>query len=278
MTTPYPTPAPEYASDWHPLSLVPPVGIPWGINFGGGLNSSAVIVECERRGMRPDWILFSDTGSERPETYAHIANMEKWCKARGLPFTVTRWIRKDGSFESLEDNCLRTGYMPSKAYGYSGCSFKWKVQPAQKWRKQNGFARTVYAVGFDAGEIRRVNKRKCERTNIDAEDMEEYPWYPLFAWGIDRAGCAAIVKAAGFDHIPKSACFFCPNAKKAEWYDLQREHPDLYARSLAIEAGAIAAGNARNNGLLRSGQFLKNLATAYDAEIPPEDLNCMCKD
>lgn len=37
------------------FSVTPPRN-PWGINFGGGLNSTAVILECIERQLRPDWI------------------------------------------------------------------------------------------------------------------------------------------------------------------------------------------------------------------------------
>jgi hypothetical protein len=36
------------------FSLTPPAS-PWGINVGGGLNSTALIVEARARGLRPDW-------------------------------------------------------------------------------------------------------------------------------------------------------------------------------------------------------------------------------
>lgn len=267
--------------DFDPLSLRPPTKRSWGINFGGGLNSSALIVECLNRGHRPDWILFSDTGSERPETYAVVERMGRYLMERDLKLTVVRWIRRDGSFESLEDNCLRTGYLPSKAYGYSGCSSKWKIQPAQKWRKANGFADTVYAVGFDATEARRVKKRKCERAITDQEELREDPWYPLFAWGLGRTQCSEIVESAGLGPVGKSACFFCPNAKKHEWAELRSSHPGLFKRSLDLESHAIASGNASKFGLLRSAGYLRD----YDSVIlnqttlwTTDDMTCMCSD
>ncbi len=34
---------------------------------------------------------------------------------------------------------------------------------------------------------------------------------------------------------PKSACWHCPGSKLGEVLDLKRDHPDLYARAVAIE-------------------------------------------
>lgn len=58
------------------MASVPPCA-PWGINFGGGLNSTAVILACIERGHRPDWILFADTGSEYPGTLEHVERMRR---------------------------------------------------------------------------------------------------------------------------------------------------------------------------------------------------------
>lgn len=227
-------------------SASPPAS-PWGINFGGGLNSTALIIECRARGFRPDWILFADTGSERPETYRHLERMREWC-AGWAEIVVVKWIRADGSFEALHDNCLRTNYFPSKAYGYTGCTRKWKIQPMERWRKAHGFDRGAFAIGYDAGEVRRLTKA-CQRG--DQPGMTA--WYPLAAWGIDRAGCQRIVDAAGLP-VGKSSCFMCPNMwpHPEEMESLRVEHPDLYATGEEIARRALAAGNNPQEGRLKA--------------------------
>ncbi len=223
------------------MSQTPPAS-PWGINFGGGLNSTALIFECFNRVMRPDWILFADTGSERPETLAHVEKMRQWAWIRDwTPITIVKWIRKDGSFEALHDNCLRTDSLPSKAYGNAGCTSKWKVQPMERWRKINGYAKGAFAVGYDAGENHRITSA-CKR----GDDPEIVAWYPLVAWGIDREGCDAICKAEGLT-VPKSSCFMCPNMKRWEWRALRTEQPELFAIAAEIDRKAGLAGNYPRN-------------------------------
>jgi len=238
-------------SEWNAFSPGPPPGIPWGINFGGGVNSTALVLICHDIGLKPDWIVFSDTGSERPETYASVRQMEAFCKAVGFPFETTRWIRKDGSFESVHDNCLRTSYLPSKAYGYSGCTFKWKIQPLQRWRKAHGFTPSGIAIGYDAGETRRLKnaqKRMCQDTE---RDSDEVVWYPLAAWGVDRAACVKRITDQGW-RPSKSACFCCPSAKPAEWENLGAEYPELLKVCEEIQIKAQMAGNATKYNLFRS--------------------------
>lgn len=234
------------------MALTPPLS-PWGINFGGGLNSTAVIIECRTRGMRPDWILFADTGSEMPGTLEHVERMRKWCEG-WQDVTTVRWIRKEGHHEPLHENCIRSGYLPSKAYGNAGCTSKWKIQPMEKWRSERGFDKGAFAVGYDAGEFGRITKA-CQRG--DAPDMTA--WYPLVAWGIDRGGCDAICQKEGIS-VGKSSCFMCPNMRANEWESLRIDHQDLFDIALQIEDRAKASGNLTPGvswPMLRDSEFMR---------------------
>jgi len=248
---------------------------PWGINFGGGIDSTTVIIECMNRGYRPDWILFADTGSERPETLQHVSEMNKYIqgiKSNWPDITIVKWIRKDGSFESIHDNCLRTGHLPSKAYGYSGCTSKWKIYPMDKWRKANGFQRGAFAVGYNASEARRI-KTACQR----GDDVNFTAWYPLVAWGINRDECVDIVKRYEFKVI-KSSCFMCPNMRRSEWVQLENEHPGLFETAKLIEERAFANGNyGRGGGGLYKGSLanLKETILTEDA-LSNETLEDRC--
>jgi len=229
--------------EWTPLSTSPPTNMTWGINFGGGVNSTALLLILHAKGLRPDWVLFADTGSERPETYENVERVEKWCQSVGFPFAVTRWIRKTGQFESVHENALRTEYLPSKAYGYSGCTYKWKIQPMVKWRSQHGMEESVVAIGYDAGEKRRVKKVVVSCASSEYDPSLRFLWYPLVAWGIDRVDCERMLAEKGWP-VVKSSCFLCPHMRKPEWENLKLDHPKLFQIALDVEKGAKAAGHA----------------------------------
>lgn len=189
-------------------------------------------------------MLFADTGSERPGALEHVARMQKWC-AGWQEIHIVRWERVRGDvigFEPLHDNCLRTGHLPSKAYGLAGCTDKWKIQPMDRWRKQHGFQKGAFAVGYDADEARRI-KTACER----GDQPEFTAWYPLVAWGIGRAGCQTICDSEGIS-VEKSSCFMCPNMKHHEWAELKAKHPELFNTAVEIEENAIRHGNFGRSG------------------------------
>jgi hypothetical protein len=81
---------------------------------GLGVNSTALLIGLSRADVRPDLILFADTRSEKPETYAYLDVRRQWLRRVGFPDLIV--IRRRGvrvPDQSLEDQCLRTGTRPS---------------------------------------------------------------------------------------------------------------------------------------------------------------------
>lgn len=209
------------------------------VSYGGGINSAAVVVGLVERGEHPDLVLFSDTGGERPETYAHINMMFDWCKHRGIQCVTVRNEPESGD-KTLEENCLRRKELPSLAYGFKGCSVKWKRQPMDRFLKRHWEPsvaalkrgeRITRIIGIDAGETK--------RKKLPPDKLFEYR-YPLVEWGWDRAACVAAITEAGLQVPPKSSCFFCPAMTKLEVAALAQEHPSLFHRAIAMEANSAA--------------------------------------
>lgn len=206
--------------------------------FGGGTNSTAVLVGWHERGLQPiDAILFADTGNEKPHTYKHIAALAPWLKSVGMPpITV---VKKGGRAETLEENCLRMNMLPSLAYGFNGCSHKYKIEPQEKFLNNWPPSRDLFKaggkvtklIGYDFAEERRWAKAKLED--------EKYVYrFPLVEWEWSRAECVAAIARAGIALPGKSACFFCPASTKPEIDDLKKSYPLLFHRALALEDNA----------------------------------------
>jgi len=63
-----------------------PAGEPVVVAYGMGVDSTAMLVGWHARGLpRPDAILFADTGSEKPETYAYLDVINAWLRSIGYP-------------------------------------------------------------------------------------------------------------------------------------------------------------------------------------------------
>jgi len=207
------------------------------VSYGGGTNSAAMLVGLHQRGERPDAIVFADTGGEKPHTYGHLWTMQEWCDRVGFPaIQIVRGEqpqqRKDGS---LENECLRLGLLPSKAYGFASCSDKWKIDPQERWARRwlaNRGEAYMKLIGFHAGEDFRVAKTPPH--------LAKFRRYPLIEWGWDYEDCQREIEREGLPLPGKSACFFCPSTKKTEILQLRQRYPELLARALEIERKARA--------------------------------------
>lgn len=218
---------------------------PLVVSYGGGVNSTAMLIGMIERGIIPSLVLFADTGAEKPETYAYLPLVADWLARHGVTFETVKYkVTRTNSvqWDSLEQECLERGQLPSLAYGWHKCSAKWKVKPQMQrletWRQENGIADDVViqkAIGFRVGEERRRKEH--------IQDPGTRKVFPLQEWGWDQADCLAAIARAGLPPPPKSSCYFCPATTKSEVRRLAREQPDVFARALTIERKAIAGGN-----------------------------------
>jgi hypothetical protein len=214
-------------------------GAPLTVAYGAGVDSTAMLVEFVRLGIRPELILFADVGAEKPETYAYLPVMQKYLKKHGFPPIVTvRYelteagkkarltIAKDPTrkqvdprpYTTITDNCLFNRTLPSLAYGFQShaCSSKWKVTPQVDYIEKGPYSDrakaawraglpVIRAIGFDASK---GDKGRRERI---PDDLHFYHWYPLQDWGWDRKRCKEEIRKSGLPVPMKSACFFCPS-------------------------------------------------------------------
>lgn len=251
------------------------------VSFGAGTNSTAMLCGFVERGVRPDFITFADTGAEMPHTYEHLTLMQgRVAEWWGLTITVVRKLYK-GEFEGLEGQCVRRSELPGLAYGRKSCSIKYKGEPQDRalkaWAKERAVDLPVTkAIGFDAGETRR------HRPTSAAPDLWA-PWYPLLDWGWRREDCVDAITRHGISLPGKSACYFCPASKKGEVQRLREEHPDLYAKAIAIE-DAAQPGLKTDRGLGGNKNRWRDWSEAHDAgkrpllDISPMHEACGCYD
>lgn len=236
-------------------------------SYGGGTNSTAYLIECVKRGIRVDLILFADTGGEKPHTYDYVPYFSKWLESKGYPAIKT--VKAPNV--TLEEDCLKRNALPSIVYGRKTCSQRFKIQPQDKFVNNEIIVggRLVKLIGFDADEPQRAAK--------DYEDKYTRI-YPLIEWNMGRDECIQSIEDAGLVLPGKSACFFCPNSRMHEIKWLEKHHPDLLQRALKMEGGAYltsAAGLNRNyswaNAVAQEDAFMDHFESM-------QDMPCECAD
>jgi hypothetical protein len=267
-----------------------PVRRPLVVSYGAGVDSTAMLVAMFRRRIRPDLILFADTGGELPETYGYLPIINAWLASVGFPLvTVVRYRPRRAPYSTLEDKCLANQTLPSLAFGRHSCSLVFKVEPQnrflQSWEPAleawAGGARILKAIGYDNGDQdcrrrRRADKavaKKAAESHVDAERFEY--WYPLQEWGIDRVGCLRLIASAGLPKPLKSACFFCPASKKSEIIWLRDTHPVLFHRALKIEKTAKEGKHGLSTVVGLGRSFAWSTLVRIDATTVIEEMECL---
>lgn len=266
------------------------------VSYGGGTNSTALLVGARERGLRPDHIVFADTGSEMPHTYEHLDAVDAWLERQGWPrISRVKWIRRDGTFVALHDACLDRAELPSKAYGFSGCTTKWKQQPIDRYIDTHLAASRLDAlvegealhlerwIGYDADEPQRA-ERMLDKHRDDSSTM----WRaPLMEWGWGRDECVAAIARAGLPQPGKSSCFMCPSMRVPEIVELKRRHPKhaelaltIERRALSARASQVAAGEATAGTIYGLGRRFawSEVLEGKEVEESPPEIECGCYD
>jgi len=212
------------------------------VSFGGGSNSTAVLINMVKHQIIPNEILFADTGGEHPHTYQFITELNNWLISKNFPQIKTlRYFTKHGNELTLEQDCLNNNTIPPIAFGWKTCSQKFKIAPIEKYIKSQYPNQKVQIwVGFDADEERRIK----DNSN---ENFENY--FPLIKWGWNRDKCIEVIAKAGLSLPGKSSCFFCPNMKKHEILKLPNE---LKERVIFMEKNATKLAELKGLGRNKS--------------------------
>jgi hypothetical protein len=228
--------------------------------YGGGVDSTAMLIKLRDAGIVPDAITFADVGAEKPETYETVRKIDVWLKAQGFPLVT--WVKKipkaETGYKTLVGNNYKNETLPSLAFGKKSCSIKWKADPQDYFLKGKSKGPYTYArhpvyqealdqgkkivklLGYDAGpaDLRRSK-------NVKREDEFFLYSYPLQDLGMTRGDCIATIVAEGLEVPIKSACFFCPASQVWELYWLAGTHPDLFLKALEIEHRAMTGRHSR---------------------------------
>lgn len=190
------------------------------VSYGGGVNSTAMILHMIQHEMPIDNIVFIDAGAEYKSTLDYVRYFES---------KIDRPISIISRDEGLYDYCYNRRKIPSLRWRWCTTTFKRRV--LAKWLKQFKGYRTIEYVGFDAGEDSRVSNA----LSLCKPRSRRLYSYPLYFAGIDRDGCKALIAEAGLDVPGKSGCFICPFQTKARLIEMATTNPVEFQKALQLE-------------------------------------------
>jgi hypothetical protein len=218
------------------------------ISYGGGVQSTSLLVLAAQGRIDFDLFLFANVGadSENPETLEYVHEV-------AMPFAVrhgielvelhripTRGIHK-GEVETLFGRLTRPGSrslpipvrMSNGAPGTRACTADFKVRVVgRELRRRGATAERPATVGLGIS----VDEIKRAKPGIDPLAPYQRRVYPLLDLGLRLGNCKRVIAGAGLPVPPRSSCWFCPLHGKEEWRRLKRRQPALFARACWLEA------------------------------------------
>lgn len=240
------------------------------VSFGGGVQSTALLVLASRQVIDFGTFLFANTGddSENPATLHYLRTVAiPYAAAHGIALHELHRTRADGSVETLYGRLTRDGSrslpipvrMDNGAPGTRSCTTDFKIAVIGRWLKAHGASPAnpaTVAVGLSHDEVHRISNRRIE--------PYEQVVYPLIDLRLRRADCVAIIRRAGLPVPEKSACFFCPLSRPSRFAEMRRDQPDLFARTCQLEALL----NQRRAQLGKDPVWLTRFGKPLDQAVP----------
>jgi hypothetical protein len=240
------------------------------ISFGGGVQSTALLVLAAQGRIDYSTFLFANVGddSEHPATLAYIRDVAvPYAVDAGLDLQQLHRRRRDGATETLWQRLNRPDTrsipipvrMANGAPGRRSCTGDFKIRVIGRWLREHGATAkdpATVGIGISVDEIHRANRRRSE----PREEIE----YPLLDLGLRRSDCEHIIVDAGLPVPPKSACFFCPFRTVEAWRQQRRNEPELFVRSVQLEETL----NLRRAAIGRDPAFLTRYGRPLSDAIP----------
>lgn len=244
------------------------------ISYGGGVQSTALLVLAVQRRIDYSTFLFANAGddSEHPATLEYVRKVAApYARRNGAELHELERRRRDGSTETLWERLNRPESrsipipvrMANGAPGRRSCTADFKIKVVGRWLREHGATRESQAavgIGISVDEIHRANRRRSE----SHERIE----YPLLDLGLRRDDCIHIIAEAGLRVPPKSSCFFCPFRTVQAWREQRRDDPALFGKASELEATI----NVRRAALGRDPAYLTRYGKPLTEAIVAADL------
>lgn len=203
-------------------------------SFGGGVQSTAALVLQAQGRIDFPLFIFANVGadSEAPATLRYVEEVAR-------PFAADRGIElvEVSASETLLGRIRRADRsvpipvrMANGAPGNRQCTGSFKIRPvAAELRRRGATRRDPAIVGLG------ISVDEWHRARTDSGIAHERLAYPLLDLRLTRADCARVIAEAGLPVPPKSACWFCPYHRAAEWQRMRSEDPERFAEVVTIE-------------------------------------------
>lgn len=235
-------------------------GVAHVVGISGGKDSVCLALALQEREPRPYTYVYTPTGNELPEMVLHMRRVEKLLGKPILGLT-------NGTLKSIIDD---QQMIPN--YRARFCTRILKLVPAGRFYEK--YSPVVAYIGLRDDEDEREGTRPGgDSASIESDVRQDFPFQ---RWGWDLEKVWAHLNDKGITIPERTDCAWCPYQRLGEWYNLWKDHPEIYAEGEAIEDKY--GHTFRSDGRDTWPASLKGLRLKFEAgEIPERSLRMMEK-
>ena len=259
------------------------------IPLSGGKDSTALaIFMIQNYSELPLEFIFTDTGTELPETYNYLERFEAIFGVTIHRYTALDMpkinVRSKGGRRIPFDvvlNQIYSGFLPNPQSRW--CTRVLKIEPFEQFIGED----LAYSyIGIRADENRKgyVGKGKNPKSQAqkpvkisDKANIE--PVYPLRDHGYGLTDVKEILESSGLGIPPyyswrsRSGCYFCFYQQLGEWQGLRDHHPDLFEEAKKYET-VKESGKKYTWVKGRSLKDVEKIKTQYPINQPDTEDGC----
>jgi len=229
------------------------------VALSGGHDSTLLAVLLKEKEPRPYNYVCTPTGNELPIMFKHWQSLSRVLGRRIIPImggTLQRTIEQQGMLPNFRARF---------------CTRILKIEPYRKWLTEQAAAGPVISyVGLRADEEGRAGGAYAD---IDGVSMR----FPLREWGYDDPMVLAGLAERGITVPDRTDCALCYHQRIGEWFELWRDHRDLFNKGVALEAQMGAT--FRTPGRDSWPTSLADMAVEFEAgRVPTVSLNRMARE
>lgn len=184
------------------------------VPVSGGKDSTALALRLAELNPTKEYVyLYTPTGDELPEMNAHL---DKLARLLGKPI-----LRKRHKFDL---NGLIEEFNALPSWRMRWCTRMLKIETAKAFYLDH--PGSIAYVGLRADE-------ESRKGGIYGEDVEQR--YPLREWGWGVEEVWQYLEGRGVKIPRRTDCARCYDQQIGEWWNLWRDHPEIYADAEAQE-------------------------------------------
>ena len=236
------------------------------ISLGAGVQSTVMaLMSAEGAfGPVPDCAIFADTGWEPKQVYETVA----WLREQ-LPFPIHVAGRQDGLnlLEACEQGIQANGHPgcppPVFVRGPRGdgmawrqCTREFKVRPIKQ--KLRGILGVGLRSPIPAGTVEQWLGISLDESNRMSRSQDQWITfrYPLIDKHLTRRACAQWFEERYPGRpLVKSACVGCPYHSAREWVEVRKNDPEMWERTVKLDASLRDLGRRNPKAGITSGQI-----------------------